>query len=321
MRDGAQPVSISPGSQSPTNSEPLVTIIVATYNRSQILAHTLRSLQLQRFTEWEAWIVGDGCTDDSEATVASFGDERMHWTNLRVNSGSQAAPNNEGLRRARGRYIAYVGHDDLWLPWHLEGLIGCIEEQEADLVHALIAAIGPRGAELARGAVWPGESYETTFIPPSGWLHRRDVIDSCGWWGNPDRIAVGVDREFLRRVYRTGKRIVAHPRLSVLKFISSTWSMYSLQGEYPQTRYLKAIETDAQGVHDQVLLELALHYAAYSTRLISVDEGLQLSWRRLGHRILDRYIEHPPLSWMLIWRYQRIRRRMRRTRGLPSRKR
>ena len=114
---------------SPAGGEPLVTVVTATYNRSGILPLALRSLQLQTFTEWEAWVVGDGCTDESEAAVAALGDPRIHWTNLPANSGSQAIPNNEGIRRARGQYIAYLSHDDLWLPWHLEGLLQCIDEQ------------------------------------------------------------------------------------------------------------------------------------------------------------------------------------------------
>ncbi|HYN89008.1 MAG TPA: glycosyltransferase, partial [Ardenticatenaceae bacterium] len=43
--------------------EPLVTVITATYNRSGILRHALRSHQLQTFTALESWVVGDGCTD------------------------------------------------------------------------------------------------------------------------------------------------------------------------------------------------------------------------------------------------------------------
>jgi glycosyltransferase involved in cell wall biosynthesis len=83
------------------------------HDRSGTLKFPLQSLLGQEFRDFEARVVGDGCTDESEEVVASFGDRHLHWTNLCQNSGSQAAPNNEGLRRARGRYIAYLGHDDL----------------------------------------------------------------------------------------------------------------------------------------------------------------------------------------------------------------
>ncbi len=100
--------------QSP--SAPSVTVIVPTFNSSATLRLALQSVLNQEFQDFEVWVVGDGCTDDSAQVALSFNDNRINWINLAQNSGSPAAPNNEGLRRARGRYIAYLGHDDLWFP-------------------------------------------------------------------------------------------------------------------------------------------------------------------------------------------------------------
>src|SRR5262245_39979017 len=118
---------------------PLVTVITATFNSSATLKCALKSVLHQDLTDFEVWIVGDACTDDSAEVVNGFGDPRLHWTNLPRNSGNQSVPNNEGLRRACGRYIAYLGHDDLWWPRHLSGLVSFIEQSGADLVHALAA--------------------------------------------------------------------------------------------------------------------------------------------------------------------------------------
>src|SRR6059036_1113442 len=124
---------------------PKVTLIIAAYNSSKTLQCALRSLRQQTFPDFEAWVVGDACTDDSEQVVSSFADPRLYWTNLGQHCGCQNGPNNEGLRRARGRYIAYLGHDDLWFPWHLAGLVSTIEETGADFVHAAAALIDPTG--------------------------------------------------------------------------------------------------------------------------------------------------------------------------------
>lgn len=100
-----------------------VTVITAAFNCSRTLKCALASLRDQSFADFEALIVGDCCTDDSECIVRGFGDERFHWVNLPNHAGTQSAANNEGLRRARGEYIAYLGQDDLWLPWHLATLV------------------------------------------------------------------------------------------------------------------------------------------------------------------------------------------------------
>ena len=60
--------------------------------------------------------MGDACTDESESIVRSFADPRIRWENLTENAGSQWGPNNRGLELARGRDVAYLGHDDLWFP-------------------------------------------------------------------------------------------------------------------------------------------------------------------------------------------------------------
>ena len=107
---------------------PLVSVIVATYNWSSVLRYALLSAQAQTFRNFELLGIGDGCTDDSETVVTSFGDSRFRWENLPINHGHQSAPNNRGLALARGEWIAYLGHDDLWMPNHLELLLRRLDE-------------------------------------------------------------------------------------------------------------------------------------------------------------------------------------------------
>jgi glycosyltransferase involved in cell wall biosynthesis len=82
---------------------PVVSVIMATYNRSNVLCYAIESVLWQTFKEWELWIVGDACTDDTATVVASFKDKRIHFVNLPVNTGEQSGPNNEGVKRSTGR--------------------------------------------------------------------------------------------------------------------------------------------------------------------------------------------------------------------------
>src|SRR5260221_6050921 len=99
---------------------PKVSIITATYNWSSVLKYAIQSVLWQTFQDFEYIIVGDACTDDSAEVIDSFDDPRLRWHNLDENSGSQSIPNNRGLQLAQGTYIAYLGHDDIWYPTHLE---------------------------------------------------------------------------------------------------------------------------------------------------------------------------------------------------------
>ena len=102
-------------------------MVIPTYNWATVLPWSIGSVLAQSFAEWELWVIGDGCTDESAATVATFDDPRVHWHNLAVNGRSQVGPNNAALARADGGYVAYLGHDDLWLPHHLQILVGALD--------------------------------------------------------------------------------------------------------------------------------------------------------------------------------------------------
>jgi glycosyltransferase involved in cell wall biosynthesis len=96
------------------NQAPAVSVVTATYNRSNVLRYAVESVLAQSFRDWEIIVIGDACTDDTAAVVASYEDSRIRFTNLERNFGEQSGPNNAGFAISRGRYIAYLNHDDLW---------------------------------------------------------------------------------------------------------------------------------------------------------------------------------------------------------------
>src|SRR5258708_504056 len=104
----------------PVMPSPRVTVIIPTYNWSTVLPYAIDSVLKQTMGDFELLVVGDGCTDDSEQVVTAINDARVRWINLPANTGHQAGPNNRGLQEARGEFIAYLGHDDLWLRHHLQ---------------------------------------------------------------------------------------------------------------------------------------------------------------------------------------------------------
>ena len=125
--------------------EPRVSIVTATYNRAEVLRLTIESVRRSRLTDWEMIIVGDACTDDSEAMVASFGDQRIRFVNLPVNAGEQSVPNNAGVALAHAPFVAFLNHDDLWIPEHLDLALAHLESEQADLVSTLTIALDADG--------------------------------------------------------------------------------------------------------------------------------------------------------------------------------
>ncbi len=228
------------------SAEPLVSVIIPTYNWSSVLHFAIRSVLWQTEQNFEILVIGDACTDDSDAVVKSFGDARIHWHNLPVNSGSQSAPNNAGLALARGEYIAYLGHDDVWHPEHLQTMLAAIERKEADIASSLVEMIGPQGTNFrVVTGFYPSSGYnDTGGLPPSGLMHRREVARRIGGWKDYREIWRNPDVDFAYRAWEAGLQFVSTRELTAFKFNSALRkNSYKEKPNHEQTAYTRRIET------------------------------------------------------------------------------
>jgi glycosyltransferase involved in cell wall biosynthesis len=101
------------------SGSPSVSVIITTYNRSALLRRAVDSVLRQDFTDFEIIIVDDCSTDDTQATVKSYGDPRIRYFRNESNVGSKHG-DRAILRRliydlAQGRYFVYLCDDDYWL--------------------------------------------------------------------------------------------------------------------------------------------------------------------------------------------------------------
>jgi glycosyltransferase involved in cell wall biosynthesis len=199
---------------------PRVTVITATYNWATVLPFSIGSALDQTFTDFELLVIGDGCTDESADVVARIDDPRVRWHNLAVNSGHQSGPNNEGIELAAGDVIAYLGHDDLWLPRHLELLIDAIDHG-AGLAHGTTLGVRPGHRPLPFPL--PGWSYHPgMWIPPTAVAHDRTVAQAVGGWRAPrDTGALDPEAELWQRITDASTPPVWVHRLTNIKLTAS----------------------------------------------------------------------------------------------------
>ena len=114
------------------------------YNASAFIREAVDSILAQTFGDFELIILNDGSTDDTQAIVESYDDERIRLVN-KVNSGV-ASTLNEGLKLAKGEFIWRHDADDISLPQKLERQIQFMEEHpEFDLCATQIAFMTERG--------------------------------------------------------------------------------------------------------------------------------------------------------------------------------
>ena len=98
----------------------LVSIIMPSYNTGSFIRETIESVLAQSYSDWELIIVDDCSTDNTDDVVSQYlADERIRYIKNETNSGA-AVSRNRALREARGKWIAFLDSDDLWMPEKLE---------------------------------------------------------------------------------------------------------------------------------------------------------------------------------------------------------
>jgi len=213
---------------------PVFSIIIATFNLSAALRIAVQSVLDQTFEDFEILVVGDACSDDSEEVIASFGDNRVKWFNLPTNHGSQWGPNNHGLKEARGEFVAYLGHDDLWWPSHLKTAFNVFRSTGADIVASGALLYGPPGSGVrALTGFFPNDVYSSRhFFPPSSMLHRLEISERAGGWPAPEDAMVAIDYDFLNRCYETGAKVVSSGEVTTFKF-NAAWRRNAYRNHTP----------------------------------------------------------------------------------------
>lgn len=211
---------------------PAATFVIATYRRVQALRCTLRSLQLQRRAEWEAVIVGDCCGPETAETVRAFAEPRFRYYNFPGRFGEQSGPNSFGLHLARGAAVAFLNHDDLLLPDHLERGLAALDAGGADFwigrgADATRLETGTDGAAapVCTGLLPRCHDLSTLvlsdpwlFDPSSFWLVRADYARTVGAWRPSTRLYRTPLRDWLMRAWRLGGRFAFGDQVTGLRF-------------------------------------------------------------------------------------------------------
>jgi alpha-1,3-rhamnosyltransferase len=176
----------------PRSEDARVAVVVPSYNHAPFVAETLRSIFRQTHAPERLLVIDDGSRDGSAQVIEKTLNDCPFPCELiaRANRGL-CATLNEGLSKTAGRYFAYLGSDDLWLPDFLAARVAALEERARAVVaygHAFI--IGERGevedctldwAEYADGDARRMLLAETYAPMSPTVMYRRAALERHGW--------------------------------------------------------------------------------------------------------------------------------------------
>lgn len=188
--------------------DPLVTVVIPTWNRRALVAEAVKSVIAQTYPRWEIVVVDDGSTDGTAEHLDALGEAR-----LRVlpspRSGNLGRLRNRGAAAGSGEFIAFLDSDDHWLPQKLELQVKALKEAGAGWCYSrfelMDAACAPMPLDAAYFRLLSGDifkellAFRPTIAMPTVIVTRRAFEDSGGF-SEDTRLEVGEDYELYMRL-------------------------------------------------------------------------------------------------------------------------
>jgi glycosyltransferase involved in cell wall biosynthesis len=163
---------------------PLVSVIIPTFNRWPLIRDAVDSVLTQSFRDFELIVVDDGSTDDTSKELAKMAPRLRCVTTTR---GGVSAARNFGVGRARGRYIAFLDSDDLWLARKLEKQVAFMERdssieicQTEEIWIRNGIRVNPKAIHRKPSGDIFAPSLELCLVSPSAVMMTQDLFEKVG---------------------------------------------------------------------------------------------------------------------------------------------
>lgn len=176
-------------------SKPKVSVIIPAYNSDRFIRETIDSVLNQTYRDFELIVVDDGSSDRTADIISSYKDRLIY---IRKENEGISTARNRGIEIARGEYLAFIDHDDIWFPEFLEEVVAELDKnKEARLCFANTYVMdGEKKRTRTLFDICPphkGMVFEKlvkgNFIPVITTVIRREVFEEVGLFDPRYRIA------------------------------------------------------------------------------------------------------------------------------------
>ena len=141
--------------------KPLVSVIIPTYNRADLVAQAVQSVLDQTYNNIETIVIDDGSTDHTPEVLKEYNSEITYIYQVRS---ERSKARNEGFRHSKGDYIAFLDSDDLWLPTKIEEQVQVFNEKpHVGLVYTDIQFIDANGNTYDGDLSWDKPAREVLY--------------------------------------------------------------------------------------------------------------------------------------------------------------
>jgi glycosyltransferase involved in cell wall biosynthesis len=167
-----------------TSSTPCISVIIPTYNRCWILKEAIDSVLSQEYTDFEIIVVDDGSNDATAALLSTYGDQIT--TIYQGNSGVSAA-RNAGILMAKGKYVAFLDSDDMWLPEKLSCQVDFFQSHAEAVICQTDeiwirngVRVNPKNRHKKPSGMIFEPSLQLCLVSPSAVMIKKSLFDAVG---------------------------------------------------------------------------------------------------------------------------------------------
>lgn len=229
----------------------LVSVIIPTYNRADLIREALDSVFAQTYRNFEIVVIDDGSTDNTAEILRPLEEQGLLRYIYQKNAG-EAAARNKGLFEAKGQYIAFLDSDDIFEPEKLEIQTAYLQKYpEIGLVHSGYIKFDNAGTNLGyrdtswfSGSIYPQMLlYWTTLMAVDAVLIPKSVFEDVGLFN--ESLRTGPDLDMWRRIARRYPFGFINKSLARIRVHSGNISGDKMSAAEGFTKYLnKAFEDD-----------------------------------------------------------------------------
>lgn len=202
----------------------LVTIIIPTYNRANLLCDAIESIQQQTYRPIELIIVDDGSTDRTKSLINEWEHKLAEESELNIryleqrHQGAQAA-RNLGSIKSQGEFIQFLDSDDLLVPQKTEWGVDALKNSDASLVYFRTQAVDENLNSIDNDFFGkPNSNWQSDVIDylwhTSGPLYRREILRKVGPW--LENLTGSQDWEYGARIKLCGYQSIYEERIGSL---------------------------------------------------------------------------------------------------------
>lgn len=274
--------------------QPLVSVIIPSYNRAHMLPRAIESLIRQTHENWEALIVDDASTDNTSEVVENYiaKDKRIHFYPLTKNGGACIA-RNVGIEHAKGSFVTFLDSDDEYFPKKIElqvqcfqtsivenlGIVSCGREDARDGKVYLRWIPKKRGNIVNNLLQKERVGANTSFL-----MVKKEVLDQFNILFDPEMPA-GQDWDFLVRVCQHANfDFVPEPLVTIHhhsgeRVYTGERSLIAFEKQYQKNKHLLLQDTS---IHDKFLMKMVSQNYVYG----NADKALNILNNRIQNKTL-----------------------------------